>query len=90
MGGREGEKENIQGRGRKHVGMCLLGFFYLLIIKLTSKTKFENKYGRSIEVRLPHRFGKGKKKSRKKYGKILKLHYSVFLAVIDKRVGSST
>ena len=32
--------------------MCFLGFFYLLIIKLTSKTKFENRYRRSIEVRL--------------------------------------
>ena len=40
----DGKKENIQGRGRKHVEMCFLGFFYLLIIKLTSKTKFENKY----------------------------------------------
>ena len=66
MGGREGKKENIQGRGRKHVEMCFLGFFYLLIIKLTSKTKFENKYWKSIEVRLPHRFGKGKKKIRER------------------------
>ena len=37
MGG--GEKGNIQGRGRKHVEMCFLGFFYLLITKLTPKMK---------------------------------------------------
>ena len=64
---KEGERGNIQGGGRKHVEMCFLGFFYLLIIKLE----------------------KAKKNSRKKYGKMLKLHYSVFLAVINKCVRSS-
>ena len=41
--------------------MCFLGVFYLLIKKLTSKTKFDNEDRRSIEVQLPYRFGKGKK-----------------------------